>query len=272
MEDEFEQMKLEIQRLKEDALQQQSEWDEKEAIRKETRRQEEEEKRVAQQEVRRAAEKEAKRAEKEAKRATEEEARQEELRLAAEEGAETESSIEAENQQAMEAIWRLEEELGFRESEGGLPPLTQILNEDILAKEKKARRDHETQLQSKVYEQKIDNNGISFGLGRRKSSTAQVWIREIEDHDDWEFPEYGFMVNGKEAYEYFPMFNHRYRIMEPLAWTGSVGAFHVEVKNYYPEFRPQLKKHGLMTRDPRMVERKKPGRPKARKSFQWVKR
>lgn len=294
MEDEFEQMKLEIQRLKEDALKQQSEWDEKEAIRKETIRQQmEEEEKLAQQEMRLAAEQAAKRAAE--KEAIEEEARQAteaKLLLAAEE--EKERAREAEEQQMIEAIRSLEEELGSGAEEGGLPPLTEILNEDILAQEKKARREHEARLQMKDYEQKIDENGISFGLGRRKSSTAQVWIRMIEDIADTEYPEYSFMVNGKEVYEYFPMLNHRQRILEPFVVSGTLGFFHAEVKvtgggstgqadairlglaralqNYEPSLRPELKANGMMTRDPRMVERKKPGRPKARKSFQWVKR
>jgi small subunit ribosomal protein S9 len=58
--------------------------------------------------------------------------------------------------------------------------------------------------------------------------------------------------------------------------TGQAGAIKLAIARalveYDPNLRPVLKNYGMLKRDPRMVERKKPGKPKARKSFQWTKR
>jgi len=102
-------------------------------------------------------------------------------------------------------------------------------------------------------------------------------------------------VNGQEAGEYFPGLAARAGLLRPLVETGTLGKFDVDsrvrgggraqqagavrhgIARALNEmntvmFRPGLKASGLLTRDPRVVERKKPGKPKARKSFQWVKR
>ena len=123
-------------------------------------------------------------------------------------------------------------------------------------------------------------------VGRRKDCVAQVTVR----------PGTGRVrVNGQEAGEYFPGLAARAGLLRPLVETGTLGKFDVDsrvrgggraqqagavrhgIARALNEmntvvFRPGLKASGLLTRDPRVVERKKPGKPKARKSFQWVKR
>jgi small subunit ribosomal protein S9 len=101
-------------------------------------------------------------------------------------------------------------------------------------------------------------------------------------------------VNGRELTDYFPRPTHQIRIAEPFKVTGAEGLFDVTVRvagggltgqsdavrmglarallELDGENRPKLREHGLLTRDARQVERKKPGRPKARKRFQFSKR
>lgn len=122
-------------------------------------------------------------------------------------------------------------------------------------------------------------------VGRRKTATARVLIRPGKG---------GLRVNGRELEEYFPRETHRIRIMEPLRVAGLEGQFDVQVRcdgggltgqadavrmglaraivSYDEEARPSMREKGMLTRDPRKVERKKPGRPKARKRFQFSKR
>jgi small subunit ribosomal protein S9 len=122
-------------------------------------------------------------------------------------------------------------------------------------------------------------------VGRRKTSSARVTLRP--GSGEWQ-------VNGRTLNEYFPRLLHRKRAEEALKVTEYDGQFDVFVRvrgggitgqadairlglarailEKDPEARPVLRKHGLLTRDPRKVERKKPGRPKARKRFQFSKR
>jgi small subunit ribosomal protein S9 len=122
-------------------------------------------------------------------------------------------------------------------------------------------------------------------VGRRKTSTARAVLRPGTGE---------FSVNGRELRAYFPRLLHRKRAEEALKITGRDGQFDVTVKvrgggisgqadairlavaravlGTDEEIRPLLRKHGLLTRDSRKVERKKPGRPKARKRFQFSKR
>jgi small subunit ribosomal protein S9 len=101
-------------------------------------------------------------------------------------------------------------------------------------------------------------------------------------------------VNGRAIEDYFPTEILRIIINQPFVVTDKVGVFDVKVNvasggitgqagavrlgisralvEHDPELRPALKAEGFMTRDPRMVERKKPGRRKARKKFQFSKR
>jgi len=124
-----------------------------------------------------------------------------------------------------------------------------------------------------------------YATGRRKTSVARVWITLGNGK---------ITVNGRSLEEYFPRQTHRILVEKPLVLTGSEGRFNVEAKVEGGGLSGQagaiahgiaralllvdegmkqtLKKAGLLTRDPRMKERKKYGQPAARKSFQFSKR
>ncbi|MCU0422599.1 MAG: 30S ribosomal protein S9 [Bacteroidia bacterium] len=122
-------------------------------------------------------------------------------------------------------------------------------------------------------------------LGRRKTSVARVYLT----------PGTGkFEVNGVDSKVYFPTIVLQNSIALPLQVTNTLGQFDVTCNvagggvsgqadavklgvaraliSHNAELKPALKAEGLTTRDPRMVERKKPGQKKARKRFQFVKR
>jgi len=122
-------------------------------------------------------------------------------------------------------------------------------------------------------------------VGRRKTSVARVLLRPGEG--DW-------TINGRPLAEYFPRKTHQMRVEEPVQVTDLDGRFDIRIRVrgggltgqadairmgvsralvvYDEEQRSTLRSKGLLTRDPRKVERKKPGRPKARKRFQFSKR
>lgn|SRR5512146_108391 len=122
-------------------------------------------------------------------------------------------------------------------------------------------------------------------IGRRKTSVARVILRNGNGK---------ITVNGKEFEQAFPQLLSREDILNPFKVTETMGSYDVLVNVHgggttgqaqairlgiaraltelNPDFRPALKKEGFLTRDPRMVERKKYGRPKARKRFQFSKR
>ena len=124
-----------------------------------------------------------------------------------------------------------------------------------------------------------------YGTGRRKTSVARVWIR----------PGAGRIVVNRRAFEdYFPRETLRMIIAQPLAVTNTAGQFDVlasvrgggptgqagavrhglarALVTFDQNLRQTLKKAGLLTRDPRMRERKKYGQPGARQKFQYSKR
>ena len=134
-------------------------------------------------------------------------------------------------------------------------------------------------------EPKIDNLGRSYATGRRKDSTARVWVKRGS----------GVMtVNGKEMPIYFDrpvlqmQLNHVFEIANRVkefdvmatvkggGLSGQAGAVKHGISRalclFEPELRTTLKSAGLLTRDSRTVERKKYGKAKARKSFQFSKR
>lgn len=181
--------------------------------------------------------------------------------------------------------------LALRDLDGiqGLPPLREI--EEMRYERntrKSSRADIERQKQEEVAKarvKQVDEKGRAYGTGRRKCSIARVWVE----------PGGGkFMVNDKEFDVYFPMLDHRAVLLRPFTETktlglwdvrctvkgggvsGQVGAIQLGIsralQNWDPELRPPLREGGYLTRDSRVVERKKPGKAKARKSFQWVKR
>ncbi|MDC1068312.1 30S ribosomal protein S9 [Candidatus Kapabacteria bacterium] len=123
------------------------------------------------------------------------------------------------------------------------------------------------------------------GTGRRKTSVATARM----------IPGTGkITVNAKEFNQYFPIETHQKKIHQPLEVTSTLGTFDIFIKvsgggitgqveasqlaisrallQYDEELRPSMKEKDLLTRDPRMVERKKYGLKKARKSFQFSKR
>lgn len=121
--------------------------------------------------------------------------------------------------------------------------------------------------------------------GRRKTAVARIYLTDGSGK---------VTVNGKDYKEYFPTLPLQYIVMQSVEVADSVGKFDVTVNvagggvkgqaeavrlaiakaivELDPEKKPSLKAKGLMTRDDRMVERKKPGRKKARKKFQFSKR
>lgn len=122
-------------------------------------------------------------------------------------------------------------------------------------------------------------------LGRRKKAVARIYMQ----------PGNGMiMVNDKDYTAYFPTAPLQYIVRQPFELTETLGKFDVKANldgggtsgqaealrlaisralvELDPEFRPVLKANDLMRRDPRMVERKKPGQKKARKRFQFSKR
>jgi small subunit ribosomal protein S9 len=123
------------------------------------------------------------------------------------------------------------------------------------------------------------------GLGRRKTSTARVFIQP--GTGQWQ-------VNGRTLQDYFPRHSLQQHASEPLTATEMQGRLDVRVNvdgggmtgqagavrlglaralvRYDEELRAKLRAKELLTRDPREVERKKPGRPGARKRFQFSKR
>ncbi|MBI33797.1 MAG: 30S ribosomal protein S9 [Flavobacteriales bacterium] len=122
-------------------------------------------------------------------------------------------------------------------------------------------------------------------IGRRKSAVARVYLKEGNGQ---------ITINGKDQKEYFTLEQWLFKLNQPFALTDQEGKFDVTVNvkgggftgqveairlgisralvQLDEESKPALKKEGLMTRDPRMVERKKPGQKKARKKFQFSKR
>lgn len=132
---------------------------------------------------------------------------------------------------------------------------------------------------------KRDAQGRSYATGRRKDAVARVWIK----------PGSGKVtINGKDEKVYFARPVLRMIVRQPLVAAGRDGQFDIVVLvnggglsgqagavrhgisralvAYEPALRAALKPGGFLTRDPRTVERKKYGRPKARRSFQFSKR
>jgi len=122
-------------------------------------------------------------------------------------------------------------------------------------------------------------------IGRRKSAVARVYLNEGKGN---------ITINGKDLKVYFPSELMQYVVTQPLQVLNLTGNFDITVNldgggvkgqaealrlgiaralvMHNAEYKPALKAEGFMTRDPREVERKKPGQPKARKRFQFSKR
>ncbi len=122
-------------------------------------------------------------------------------------------------------------------------------------------------------------------LGRRKTSVARIYITKGKGN---------MSINKRDYKVALPISTLQSKIERPFELTDTVGQYDVKINVYgggingqaeairlgiaralvkiSDEYKPLLKAEGLMTRDPRMVERKKPGQPKARKKFQFSKR
>ncbi|MFN3538136.1 30S ribosomal protein S9 [Brevundimonas sp.] len=136
-----------------------------------------------------------------------------------------------------------------------------------------------------IREPQIDAQGRAYATGKRKNAIARVWIKPGSGK---------ITINGREQEVYFARPVLRMMIVQPMQLTDREGQFDViatvegsglsgqagairhaisKALTYYePDLRKVLKPHGLLTRDSRVVERKKYGRAKARRSFQFSKR
>tara|TARA_Y100001970_G_scaffold279302_1_gene386397 strand:+ start:5233 stop:5664 length:432 start_codon:yes stop_codon:yes gene_type:complete len=132
---------------------------------------------------------------------------------------------------------------------------------------------------------KLDFKDSKYATGRRKRSIAKVWLKKGTGK---------IYVNGKDFNEYFSRDSHKMQIVRPFeiinqatdydvrstviggGHTGQAGALVHGISRallkFDENFKPSLRKEKLTTRDSRSVERKKPGRAKARRSFQFSKR
>lgn len=137
----------------------------------------------------------------------------------------------------------------------------------------------------KIYEKVIDSLGRSYATGKRKNAIARVWIKAGSGK---------ITVNGREGNAYFARPVLQMIVNQPFknvnretqfdvvctviggGLSGQAGAVRHGISKaltlYDPDTRPSLKSAGLLTRDSRVVERKKYGRRKARRSFQFSKR
>jgi small subunit ribosomal protein S9 len=122
-------------------------------------------------------------------------------------------------------------------------------------------------------------------IGRRKTAVARIYMKKGSGN---------ITINNRDYKEYFNLATLQYVVTQPLAISQVEGEYDIKVNldgggmtgqaealrlaisralcEINPEFRPALKAKGLLKRDPRMVERKKPGQPKARRRFQFSKR
>jgi small subunit ribosomal protein S9 len=122
-------------------------------------------------------------------------------------------------------------------------------------------------------------------LGRRKRAVARVYLSDGKGN---------ITINKRELNEYFPVGTLQFVVQQPLNLCEVAGQYDIKVNldgggltgqaealrlgisrallKINADFRPKLKAAGFLTRDPREVERKKPGQPKARKRFQFSKR
>ncbi len=139
--------------------------------------------------------------------------------------------------------------------------------------------------ENKTVEPKIDALGRSYATGRRKDAVARVWIKPGSGR---------VTVNGRDQETYFARPVLRMILGQPFevaerkdqfdvictvkggGLSGQAGAVRLGISralvNFEPTLRPLLKKAGFLTRDARVVERKKYGKAKARRSFQFSKR
>ena len=142
-----------------------------------------------------------------------------------------------------------------------------------------------TQTISKIPKLKLDFKDSKYATGRRKTSIAKIWLKKGSGK---------IYVNGKDFQNYFSNDSHKMQITRPFeiieqateydvrsnvcggGHTGQAGALVHGISKalllFDSELKSTLRKERLTTRDSRSVERKKPGKKKARRSFQFSKR
>jgi small subunit ribosomal protein S9 len=142
-----------------------------------------------------------------------------------------------------------------------------------------------SQIEAVLREQQLDKHGRAYATGRRKDAVARVWLKPGSGK---------IIVNGREQEVYFARPTLRLIINQVFDITDRRGQYDViatvkggglsgqagavrhgistALTRYEPALRTTVKREGFLTRDPRVVERKKYGRAKARKSFQFSKR
>jgi small subunit ribosomal protein S9 len=142
-----------------------------------------------------------------------------------------------------------------------------------------------TQPEAPLREQQLDKFGRAYATGRRKDAVARVWLKPGSGKIE---------VNGRDQQVYFARPTLRLVINQPFGMTERGGQYDVictvkggglsgqagavlhgiaqALTRYEPALRTAVKRAGFLTRDPRVVERKKYGRAKARRSFQFSKR
>ncbi|KAI7824677.1 ribosomal protein S9/S16-domain-containing protein [Gamsiella multidivaricata] len=143
----------------------------------------------------------------------------------------------------------------------------------------------EEQMAQKAKPRVVDHLGRALATGRRKEASASVYVVEGDGK---------MLINGQEAASYFKKIQDRESLLKPFEVTSLLGKYNVwalvkgggttgqaeaislgiakALMTHSPELKPTLRKAGCITRDMRVVERKKPGQYGARKKFQWVKR
>jgi len=141
------------------------------------------------------------------------------------------------------------------------------------------------QIEAVLREQQLDKHGRAYATGRRKDAIARVWLKPGSGK---------IVINGREQEVYFARPTLRLIINQVFDVTDRQGQYDVEatvkggglsgqagavrhgistaLTRYEPALRTTVKREGFLTRDPRVVERKKYGRAKARRSFQFSKR
>lgn len=142
-----------------------------------------------------------------------------------------------------------------------------------------------TQSNAPLREQEVDKFGRAYATGRRKDAVARVWLKPGSGR---------ITVNGRDQEQYFARPTLRLIINQVFDVAGRQGQYDVvctvkggglsgqagavrhgvaqALTRYEPALRSAVKQEGFLTRDPRVVERKKYGRAKARRSFQFSKR
>lgn len=168
------------------------------------------------------------------------------------------------------------------EKKVALSELKTELKKEVIVKPAASKKVSQEESSNK---QKLDDQGRAYATGRRKDSIARVWIKPGKGK---------IVINTRQFEHYFARPTLRMIISQPFETAGRVGGYDVvctvaggglsgqagalrfgisrALVNFEPELRKALKAGGFLTRDSRTVERKKYGRRKARRSFQFSKR